>query len=49
MAVSAGNRSPAPIQVSICGPAIGIAPHVYNNQEDVSRLLEVLQAALKTR
>jgi selenocysteine lyase/cysteine desulfurase len=36
----------AQVHVSIRGPAIRITPHVYNNQEDVSRLLEVLDTAL---
>ena len=31
------------------GLAIRITPHVYNNQEDVAPLLEVLQAARRTR
>lgn len=36
----------AQVHVSIRGPAIRITPHVYNNPEDVSRLLDVLDKAL---
>lgn len=39
----------AQVHVSIRGPAIRITPHVYNHEEDVARLLEVLQAALQSR
>ena len=37
----------AQVHVSIRGPAIRITPHLYNHEGDVTRLLEVLHAALR--
>jgi len=47
MEVSAAKRTPAPIHLSMRGPAISTKPHLLQHEGGVARLLEVLEQALK--
>ena len=45
----AARLAAARVYVSVRGDAVRVAPHVYNDEADVDRLLEVLADAVRGR